>query len=174
VSAYFPGFAPRRTGRSAYDRPTVHVLITGVSGSGKSSLVHELRGRGFLAVDADDDGFTEPGPDGAWRWRVDKVQRLLDEHGDRPLFFAGCSDEQARLRFDHRVLLTAPVDLIVDRLRTRTTNAYGKTELEIDRILAEMQWVVPLLQASADLTVETTVPVGEVADCVVAALVRRP
>jgi hypothetical protein len=162
----------RVTGPSAYDHRTVHVLITGVSGSGKSSLVHELRGRGLVAFDADDDGFTEPGPDGGWAWRVDLVQQLLSDHRDRLLFFAGCSDEQARLPFDRRVLLTAPVDLIVERLRTRTTNSYGRDPIEMDRILTEMGWVVPLLQASADLTIETTVPVSEVADSVLAALRR--
>ncbi len=164
----------RATRSSAYHHRTVHVLITGVSGSGKSSLVHELRGRGLVAFDADDDGFTRPGPDGAWPWRVDLVQQLLDHHRGRLLFFAGCSDQQARLPFDHRVLLTAPVDLIVERLRTRTTNPYGRDPLEADRILSEMAWVVPLLEASADLTVETTVPVGEVADTVLAALLPRP
>jgi hypothetical protein len=169
-----PGPVTRVTGPSTYDDRTVHVLITGVSGSGKSSLVHELRGRGLEAFDADDDGFTEPRPDGAWPWRVDLVQQLLDEHRGRLLFFAGCSDEQARLPFDHRVLLTAPVDLIVERLRTRTTNPYGKDPLEVDRILAEMSWVLPLLEGSADLTVETTVPVTEVADFVLAALLPRP
>lgn len=152
----------------------MRVLITGVSGSGKSSLVHELRRRGFVAFDADDDGFSEPGPDGAWTWRVDLVQQLLDGRQDGLLFFAGCSDEQAQLSFDRRVLLTAPVDLIVERLRTRTTNSYGRSPSEIELILAEIEWVVPLLRKSADLTVETTMPVTEVADAVVAAVVPPP
>ncbi len=48
------------------------------------------------------------------------------EHRHRLLFPAGCSDGQARLAFGHRVLLTAPVDPIVEWLRTRTTSSYGK------------------------------------------------
>jgi predicted ATPase len=41
-------------------------LITGISGMGKSTLVGELRKRGYAAYDADDDGFTEPRADGRW------------------------------------------------------------------------------------------------------------
>jgi hypothetical protein len=146
------------------------VLITGVSGSGKSSLVHELRWRGFAAYDPDEDGFSEPGPNGAWAWRVDLVQQLLDDHRDDLLFFAGCSDEQTEFSFDHTVLLTAPVDVIVGRLRTRSTNPYGKSPGEIDRVLAEIPWVLPLLRKSAEVIVETTVPVTNVADALVAAV----
>lgn len=100
----------------------MRVLITGVSATGKSSLVHELRRRGFTAYDADDDGFTEPGPNGAWSWRVDVIQKLLDDHREDLVLFAACSDEQTHFSFDRTVLLTAPVDVVVGRLRSRTTN----------------------------------------------------
>jgi dephospho-CoA kinase len=148
----------------------MRVLITGVSGSGKSSLVQELRRRGLNAFDADDDGFSEPGPNGAWAWRVDLIRQFLKDSREGLVFFAGCSDEQAELSFDRTVLLTAPGDVIVERLRTRTTNPYGKAPGEMDRILAEMAWVLPLLRRSADVIVETTVPVSEVGDTVVAAV----
>jgi len=36
----------------------MRVLITGMSGAGKSALVHELRRRGVRAFDADEDGFS--------------------------------------------------------------------------------------------------------------------
>jgi len=130
-----------------------------------------LRRRGFTAYDADDDGFTEPDPNGAWSWRVDVIQQLLDDHREDLVLFAGCSDEQTHFSFDRTVLLTAPVDVVVDRLRSRTTNPYGKSPGEIDRILAEMEWVLPLLRESADVIVETTVPVTQVADALLAAVV---
>jgi serine kinase of HPr protein (carbohydrate metabolism regulator) len=65
------------------------VLITGMSGVGKSSLVHELRRRGLRAVDADEDGFSEPRADGRQGWRAERVAELLEEQGAGPLFFAG-------------------------------------------------------------------------------------
>ena len=101
----------------------MRVLLTGMSGTGKSTLVQELRRRGYAAYDADDDGFSEPRVDGRWGWRRELVADLLARHTTGLLFFAGCSDEQAHLPFDYRVLLTAPEAVLVGRLRTRTNNA---------------------------------------------------
>src|SRR5437660_1799929 len=52
------------------------VLITGMSGTGKSTLVGALRSRGFKAVDTDD-GWCEPTPDGRQLWREDAIRDLL-------------------------------------------------------------------------------------------------
>jgi dephospho-CoA kinase len=151
----------------------MRVLLTGVSGTGKSSLVGELRKRGYHAFDADDDGLTQPRPDGAWEWRVDLVRALFDQHDDNLLFFAGCSDEQAQFEFDFKVLLSAPVDVLLERLRTRSTNSFGKSQDERDRVLDDIAWVVPLLRDAADLVVETTATVSKVADIVVEAVADR-
>ena len=115
----------------------VRVLLTGISGTGKSTLVEELRRRGYRAYDADDHGFAEPRADGRWGWRADLVAALLAEPGEGPLFFAGCSEEQTDLPFDYRVLLTAPRAVIVERLRTRTSNPYGREPAERAQVLAD-------------------------------------
>ena len=52
------------------------VLLTGMSGTGKSTVIRELAARGYKAVNGDD-GWSEEGPDGDWVWREDRVQRLL-------------------------------------------------------------------------------------------------
>ena len=142
----------------------MRVLLTGMSGTGKSALVAELRRRGHQAYDADDDGFTEPRADGRWGWRATLVAELLDREPDRLLFFAGCSDEQADLPFDYRVLLTAPRSVLVDRLRTRTANTYGRDPAQLAQVLADLTEVEPLLRRSADLVLATDVPLSEVAD----------
>jgi broad-specificity NMP kinase len=140
----------------------MRVLITGMSGVGKSALVHELRRRGSQAFDADEDGFSEPRADGRWGWRADAVADLLAQHTDGLLFFAGCSEEQIELPFDYRVLLTVPRPVLVDRLMTRTGNTYGREELA--QVLADLDEVEPLLRRSADLVLATTAPPWDVAD----------
>jgi dephospho-CoA kinase len=142
----------------------MRVLLTGMSGVGKSALVVELRRRGYAAYDADDDGFSEPRADGRWGWRADRIADLLAREPDRVLFFAGCSEEQADLPFDLRVLLTAPRPVIVDRLRARTTNAYGRNQRELGQVLADLDEIEPRLRRSADLVFDTTVPPAELAD----------
>ena len=92
-------------------------MLTGMSGTGKSALVRELRRRGYAAYDADEDGFSEPRADGRWGWRADRVADLLGRARDGPAFFAGCSEEQVELPFNVRVLLTAPRPVLVERLR---------------------------------------------------------
>lgn len=141
----------------------MRVLLTGMSGTGKSALVDELRRRGYAAHDADD-GFAEPRADGRWGWRADRVSDLLAQAPDRLLFFAGCSEEQAELPFDYRVLLTAPRAVLVERLRTRTGNAYGRDSRELAQVLADLAAVEPLLRRSADLVLPTTAPTPEIAD----------
>src|SRR4051812_16862709 len=98
----------------------MRVLLTGMSGTGKSAPARELRRRGYLAYDADDDGFSAPRAGGRWGWRADLVAELLAQDTEGLLFFAGCSEEQVELPLDYRVLLTAPRSVLLARLRTRT------------------------------------------------------
>jgi dephospho-CoA kinase len=145
----------------------IRVLITGMSGTGKSSLVGELRRLGYAAYDADDDGYTERRPHGGWGWRAEAVQELVDRSTDPVLFFSGCSEEQSQFEFDLRVLLTASESVMVERLACRETNSYGRTDAELERILSDRTVVEPLLRRTADLVVDTEVPVEEVAAVVV-------
>ena len=135
-----------------------------MSGTGKSALVHELRRRGYTAYDADEDGFSEPRVDGRWGWRADRVADLLAQAPDRLAFFAGCSEEQAELPFNLRVLLTAPRPVLVERLRTRSGNSYGRDSAERSQVLVDLVEVEPLLRRTADLVLSTIVPTAEVAE----------
>lgn len=151
----------------------MRVLLTGMSGTGKSTIVQELRRRGYAAYDADDDGFSEPREDDRWGWRADAVASLLADvpRGD-VVFFAGCSEEQIEMPFDYRVVLTVPADEIVRRLRARTANPYGRTPAQRAQVLADVTHVEPLLRRSADLVLTTLPPVAQVADELLAHVVK--
>ena len=69
-------------------------------------------------------------------------------------------------RFDHIVLLSAPAEVLAERLTTRTTNPYGKDPAELAETLEYQQTVEPLLRAAATVEVVTTVPVAQIADIV--------
>jgi broad-specificity NMP kinase len=154
----------------------VRVLLTGMSGVGKSTLVRELRRRGLRAYDADDDGFTEPREDGRWGWRVERVAEVLTPGEAAPelVFFAGCSEEQATLPFDYRVVLTAPEDILLQRLMARTTNGYGRSAAQRAQVLADLADVEPLLRRSADLVLVTTEPTPLIADALLSHVLATP
>jgi len=75
--------------------------------------------------------------------------------------------------FDYRVVLTVPEAETVVRLRTRTSNSYGRTDVERTQVLADRALVEPLLRRSADLVLSTTAPVAEVADRLLVHVVDR-
>jgi shikimate kinase len=139
------------------------VLLTEMSGTGKSSVVRELAARGFKAVDTDD-GWSKPLPDGRQMWRADAVQALLATEDADVLFVAGCEENQAQFhrQFDHLILLSAPLEILLEWLATRTSNPYGKAPEELSRIVDDIETVEPWLRQVADYQVRTTVPLHEV------------
>jgi hypothetical protein len=139
------------------------VLLTGMSGTGKSSVIGALSALGFKAVDTDD-GWCEPLPDGRQRWREDAISQLLDTEDADVLFVAGCEENQGRFhpRFDLIILLSAPVEVLTGRLASRTTNCFGRAPGELDRILDDLQVIEPLLRQVATHEIRTTMPLDDV------------
>jgi dephospho-CoA kinase len=146
------------------------LLVTGMSGTGKSSALAELARRGHRVVDTDYGGWTRDVPSEGQRserlWREERIDALLAEHADGMLFVAGCVPNQGKFypRFDAVVLLSAPADVILRRVATRLTNDYGKTEAERDLIVQDLARVEPLLRAGATAEIDTSAPLDEVVD----------
>lgn len=152
------------------------VLLTGMSGTGKSTLVTALAALGHKAIDLDDPEWSEmvsdpsapgvsasaPGQD--WTWREDRVERLLATEDAKVLFLSGCTSNQVKFypRFDHIVLLSAPISVMVERLATRTTNPYGRRSDELAMVLHYSQTVEPLLRRAATFEVDTSAPLDDV------------
>ena len=141
------------------------VLITGMSGTGKSSALAELRRRGFEAVDTDEPGWSEwSDEDGGYLWDEERIAELLDRDRGVTLFVSGTVSNQGRFypRFDAVVLLSAPVGVLLARVAARTTNDYGKAEAERAEILANLAEVEPLLRATCTHELDATQPLAEV------------
>ena len=147
------------------------VLVTGMSGTGKSSVLAELARRGHRVVDTDYGDWIEEVPlsesGGTERlWRAKAVETLLGEHANGTLFVSGCVANQGRLysHFDAVVLLSAPADVILERVATRETNRFGRAEQERAAILHDLAEVEPLLRAGATAELDTRAPLHEVAN----------
>lgn len=138
------------------------VLITGMSGAGKTTLLEELARRGHVTVDTDYDGWELPGA----VWDEPRMDALLAGHAD--VIVSGTVENQGRFhdRFDHIVLLSAPVEVLLHRVSTRTNNPYGRTEAEQADIREYVRTVEPLLRRSATLELDGRRPVDELATAI--------
>jgi AAA domain len=133
-----------------------------MSGTGKSTLLEALAERGHLTVDTDYDGWTLA--DG--RWDTTRMSGLLDREPD--VVVAGTVDNQGDFydRFDHVVLLTAPLGILIERVSSRTTNPYGQTADEQAEIARYVQTVEPLLRRTATIELDGQASIDELAGAV--------
>jgi len=162
------------------------VLLTGMSATGKSAVISRLAARGYKAVDMDYDGWSElvevPARTGLsglredrdWLWREDRLATLLSTEDADVLFISGGATNQVKFygQFDHIVLLTAPTSVMIERLRSRTNNPYGKHPDELARVLALKETVEPMLRRVADIEIDTSVPIDEVVEKILAVVSR--
>jgi len=153
-----------------------------MSGTGKSAALAELARRGHRVVDTDYGAYSEEVPCSKaggreQLWREDRIEALLNGYRDEVLFISGCVSNQGQFypRFDAVVLLTAPANVILERVARRESNAFGKRDAERDRILDDLAKVEPLLRAGATAEIDTRTPLDEVVDALekIADTVRR-
>ena len=146
------------------------VLVTGMSGAGKSTALRGLGERGHRVVDTDTDEWSHwvTLPDGStdWVWREDAITELLADHRQGTLFVAGCKSNQGRFyaQFDHVALLSAPADVLFARIAARNNNPYGKKPEDRDRILQHLAEIEPRLRATATIEIDASAPIFQVVD----------
>jgi dephospho-CoA kinase len=149
------------------------VLVTGMSGTGKSTVLVELAKRGHRVVDTDYDGWCEDvtSPDGSSSerlWREDRMSALLAEHVAGTLIVGGCTSNQGKFydRFDSVVLLRLPLEILLERVTSRGNNPFGKDPAERERIIRDLETVEPLLVATSTAEIDATQPLHEVVDAI--------
>ena len=159
-------------------------LITGVAGTGKSTLAKELRRRGYAAYDTEE-GFSyyidkrtgercayPKQPSQEW---YDSHERVFDEkilmnlmkkHADEPLFIASITANQAKFypQFDKIFLLSAPDEVVTHRLGTRTNNYFGRHPLDLQRVVGRHEQFDDELKAIGAIVIDSTRPIETVAD----------
>jgi shikimate kinase len=136
------------------------VLVTGMSGAGKSTLLAAVARRGYATVDTDYDGWELADA----QWDEPRMSALLAEHPT--IAVSGTVSNQGLFydRFEHVVYLHAPLEVLLDRVRSRTHNPYGKAaeqQADITRYVAEVE---PLIRRSATLELDGRRPVDDLAD----------
>ena len=139
--------------------PVSLTWVTGVSGSGKSSVCKILKEQGHIAIDADSEAFSHwvhrltgepvvsppyPVPAGwlndfAWQVQPEAVLSLAARLASRVGFLCGGfeNDDDVWPLFDHVLCLVVDETTLRDRLTSRTTNHFGKHPEELH---AALRW----------------------------------
>jgi shikimate kinase len=136
------------------------VLITGMSGAGKSTVLAAIARRGFRTVDTDYDGWELSDAS----WDEPRMSALLAEHST--VAVSGTAQNQGRFydRFEHVIYLRVPLDVLLDRVGARSNNPYGKTAEQQADIAKYVVEVEPLIRRTATLELDGLMPVHVLAE----------
>ena len=128
--------------------------------TGKSTLLKELERRGHRTLDTDYGGWTLR--DGTW----DEPRMNAFLASQTAVVVSGTVENQGHFysAFTDVVLLSATLEVIMERVQNRTTNPYGNTVEQQDEIRHYLETVEPLLRAGATLEMDARLPVTDLAD----------
>lgn len=106
-------------------------LIEGVSCSGKTAVLKELRARGYCTVDGDNE-LAHFDNNRNWIWDIDKVRTLVADQSTPVTFFCGGSrnSEEFVSLFDGVFILDIDLETLNRRLAARPKTEWGGTAEE--------------------------------------------
>lgn len=92
------------------------------------------------------------------------------------LIVSGTAINQGKFRydFDDIILLTAPTELIIDQLIRRPEGEYGSSAADRARLSERIETVEPLLRNAANHEIDTSAPMADVVETMIAILVGAP
>jgi dephospho-CoA kinase len=166
--------------------------VTGVPGSGKSTVQKELHKLGFEAYDIDNPRFgcpvnkstgestTVPTIDlrtPEWfnnhEWRVSRksIQELKNEATHNNIYLCGTATKEGLVLdlFDKVIYLNIDEQTLKQRLSSRTNNDFGKTEHELNLILERYKIAQQKLNSLDAIIIDSTQPIKNVVNNIIKA-----
>lgn len=139
------------------------IFITGMSGTGKSTILNYLSAKGHKTIDTDgNEEFEKPmfhqeERKVEWVWAEDKIQEMISVHTEGVLFLSGTVSNQGKFYpyFNEVLYLSAPTEIMLERIQKRTTNDFGKSEEERKKIVHDLEHYGSIIESSATQTIDT-------------------
>lgn len=161
-------------------------IVTGISGSGKTTIAHQLLERGEVAFDSklnpdlyqfvDSDRNVEPFvrlDDENWRatykWSLNEVEleNLLRQHGNvKRVFLCGRANLfQYWDKADRVLLLKVDKSTLLRRLNSESRdNSFAKDKATQDKLLGELDAIQNKIAEKGAIIIDAKLPVKEVID----------
>jgi len=165
------------------------IYITGISGSGKSTVCEELKRRGYKAYDTDHDGIAffyhndtgeavtkhvsaeERTPEWrlkhTWKAKREDVEKLTVEAKDNLVFLCGVTSNDADELwdlFDHVFALTLNEEILKHRINNRTNSDSGKNPHELANLIRWQQTASEDYEKLGATLIDATQPLADVVD----------
>jgi shikimate kinase len=173
------------------------ILVTGIPGAGKSSVLAELRSRGYEAYGADEDhwGRWEDGEThevvatnttaemrtALWRsrheWRASRsvIEELAKRASEASIFLCGyvTNEDEIWDLFSRHIYLDIDEATLRQRIASRTDNDFGKSDRELVEILERHADAANSYKKADVIVIDATQPIKVVVDEVEAAINGR-
>jgi broad-specificity NMP kinase len=169
------------------------IYITGISGSGKSTVCEELKRRGYAAFDTDKDGLaffynnktkeplkrrvTAEERTVQWRaqhtWRAERstFKRLAAQAKDSPVFICGVTANDGEELWDLFSKVFALVvpneEQLANRINGRGEDEYGKNPHELKSILNWQRSAEDDYKKRGAILIDASLPTAEIVDTIV-------
>lgn len=167
------------------------LFVTGVAATGNSTIAKELRARGHVAYDTDDDalarwqnartGYIHPKSSvkaadrtvaflAEHNWNVPRefVERIAEEAAARDAFICGVAHNFADLNdlFEKVFALVIDEATLRERIATRTNNDWGKQPHELEQTLQQHALAMEQYRQQGFIIVDATPHIPRVVDTI--------
>lgn len=160
------------------------ILVTGISGAGKSTVCQELKSRGYEAYDSDEDNISawcdnETGEKvtasertpafrarHSWKMTRARVEDLAGRAKNHPVFLCGVATNENEVwdLFCKVIALTVDENTLRQRIFHRSTNDFGKAVHEWNEILAWQRNTEAAYRQFGHIIIDATRPLSQVVD----------
>lgn len=139
-------------------------LISGLPGTGKTSVCAELHDRGYKSIDADHDFGYQNGVD--WLWDEAKVEGAISNTSDEMIFICGSASNRDKYipQFSKVFILYIDDQTLQHRLLNRTNNNFGKDPDILARQIERNQGLREYSVKRGRIVIDATQPLKKVVD----------
>ena len=145
----------------------VKVLLTGMSGVGKSTILKQISKSYSHSIDFDYDGWIHMDDmSNDRKMDTNRIINYIQKYNDEDIFFSGTTINQKEIYpyLDFIITLTAPIEIMHERILSRENNSFGKSNHDWEKIKNDKREFEQLIMKSSDFVISTDKIANDIVD----------